>query len=212
MVLHLAVAQAPSGQNGSSALVDYIGAMPAAPASGEWRTRANALTALRLAAAPACAVAVVCQAHGLALALFALAVATDLVDGRVARHYGESSPLGGLLDHATDATFVSLGCFALAIRGEAPWLLPVLIAAAFLQYVVDSRAGAKRAAAPATGWALRASSLGRWNGIGYFVLLGIPVVRDGLSIGWPPTVWVQSIGWALVLSTVISMIDRLRAR
>ena len=91
--------------------------MPLAPGSGEWRTRANALTALRLAAAPACAFAVAYQLHGVALALFVLAVATDLVDGRVARRYGETSALGGLLDHATDATFVALGCFAVAMRG-----------------------------------------------------------------------------------------------
>ena len=146
-----------------------------------------------------------------------LAVATDLVDGRVARHYGESSPLGGLLDHATDATFVALGCFAVALRGEAPWILSFLIAAAFVQYVVDSRAReplasvrAEPTRARAPVWALRASALGRWNGIGYFVLLGIPVVRDGLSLGWPPREWVIVIGWALVGSTVVSMVERLR--
>jgi phosphatidylglycerophosphate synthase len=184
--------------------------MPSAPASGEWRTRANALTALRLAAAPACAFAVACQAHGLALALFVLAVATDLVDGLVARRYGETSALGGLLDHATDATFVSLGCLAVATRGEAPWILSFLIAAAFVQYVLDSRSPGP-SAPTRQGWALRASALGRWNGIGYFVLLGIPVVRDGLSIGWPPGGLVLGIGWTLVLSTVVSMLDRLLA-
>jgi len=165
-----------------------------------WRTRANALTAVRLAAAPACAFAVACEAHGAAFALFWLAVATDLVDGRIARRYGEATPLGGLFDHATDATFASLGVFAVALRGEAPFVLPPLIAAAFVQYVVDSRA--------AQGRALRASALGRWNGIAYFVLLGIPVVRDGLGIGWPPAALVRAIGFALVATTLASMLDR----
>ena len=50
--------------------------------------------------------------------------------------------------------------------------------------------------------------LGRWNGIAYFVLLGIPVVRDGLGIGWPGDVLVLALGWALVASTLASMLDR----
>jgi phosphatidylglycerophosphate synthase len=183
--------------------------MPVASASGAWRTRANALTALRLAAAPACAAAILCGGQGIALGLFALAVATDLIDGHVARRYGETSPLGGLLDHATDATFVSLGGFALAARGEAPWVLPVLIAAAFLQYAFDSHR--PTTGPPREGWALRASALGRWNGIGYFVLLGIPVVRDGLALGWPPAALVLAIGWALVMTTLLSMLDRARS-
>jgi phosphatidylglycerophosphate synthase len=178
-------------------------------ASGVWRTRANALTATRLAAAPVCAFAIANELHGIALGLFVLAVATDLVDGPVARRYGETSALGGLLDHASDATFVALGCLAVALRGELPWILSPLIAAAFVQYVLDSRTPV-RSAPPRASWALRASSLGRWNGIGYFVALGIPVVRDGLSIGWPPTGLVLGVGWLLVASTLVSIVDRLR--
>ncbi|MEE2664664.1 MAG: CDP-alcohol phosphatidyltransferase family protein [Myxococcota bacterium] len=183
--------------------------MPEVPRSGVWRTRANALTALRFAAAPACALSIACEIHGIALGLFALAVATDLVDGRVARRYGETSALGGLLDHVSDASFVALGCLALALRGELPWLLPPLIAIAFAQYVLDSRTP-RRAERPREGWALRASALGRWNGIGYFVVLGIPVVRDGLSIGWPSQGLPFALGWVLVVSTLVSMADRLR--
>jgi len=177
------------------------------PSAAAWRTRANLLTALRLAAAPACAVAIACGADGHALALFALAVATDLADGRVARRYGESSSLGGLFDHATDATFVSLGLLgvwtadaAAGAASEVPLALPLLVAAAFVQYAVDSRA--------ASGRALRASALGRWNGIAYFVLLGIPVVRDGLGVGWPPPALTAALGWLLVASTALSMADR----
>ncbi|MEO2237489.1 MAG: CDP-alcohol phosphatidyltransferase family protein, partial [Candidatus Poseidoniia archaeon] len=151
-------------------------------ASGVWRTRANALTATRLVAAPVCAFAIANELHGIALGLFVLAVATDLVDGPVARRYGETSALGGLLDHASDATFVALGCLAVALRGELPWILSPLIAAAFVQYVLDSRTPV-RSAPPRASWALRASSLGRWNGIGYFVALGIPVVHDLPGVG-----------------------------
>lgn len=178
-------------------------ASPVPPATDRWRTRANALTALRLVAAPLLAMAIWEGHAGPAHALFWLAVGTDLLDGRVARRYDEATPIGGLFDHATDATFVSAGLLAVAWRGEIPIWLPVLIVSAFVQYTFDSRALAGRP--------LRASSLGRWNGIAYFVLLGIPVVRDGLGLGWPPASWVAAIGWALVVTTLVSMGDRVLA-
>ena len=64
---------------------------------------------------------------------------------------------------------------------------------------------------PSAGAGLVASALGRWNGIGYFVPVGTVVVRDALGLGWPPTGLVLALGWALALSTVLSMADRLRA-
>jgi CDP-diacylglycerol--glycerol-3-phosphate 3-phosphatidyltransferase len=169
-------------------------------------TRANALTALRLIAGPLLVLALLREATLAAFALFWLAVGTDLLDGRVARRYGEVSPLGGFLDHVTDAAFVSLGLAALATRGEAPVLLPLAVTLAFLQYTLDSRVlGAPGRAA------LVASRLGRWNGIAYFVPVGAVVVRDALGLGWPGPEIVLALGWLLVLSTALSMADRLRA-
>jgi phosphatidylglycerophosphate synthase len=166
-------------------------------------TRANALTGVRLLLAPALVWAVATAADALALACFALAVATDLADGPVARRFGEASALGGFLDHATDALFVASGLGALAYVSVVPAPLPPLVLAAFAQYALDSRALAGRP--------LRASALGRWNGVAYFVLLGIPVVRDGLGLGWPADALVSALGWALVATTCASMLDRLLA-
>jgi hypothetical protein len=59
--------------------------------------------------------------------------------------------------------------------------------------------------------ALVASRLGRWNGITYFVPVGAVVVRDALGLGWPGPEIVLALGWLLVLSTALSMADRLRA-
>jgi cardiolipin synthase len=168
-----------------------------------WRTRANALTALRLAAAPALAAAICAGAPAAAVALFALAVATDFADGWVARRYAEQSPLGGLMDHAVDAAFVTTGCAALAAVGVLPPLLPLLIPIAFVQYAVDSRAGPARP--------LRASALGRWNGIAYYVIVAVPIVRDAAGLGWPGPGLVRGLGFALVASTLVSMADRLWA-
>ena len=171
--------------------------------SGPWSTRANALTLLRLALAPALAWALLADEPLWAAGCFGLAVATDLLDGWVARRFDEVSPLGGLLDHAVDATLVTCGSAALAWQGLLPALLPALIAIAFLQYALDSRLF--------PGASLRGSVLGRWNGIAYYGVVGIPIVRDLLGLGWPGPGLLQGLGWLLVASSLASIVDRLRA-
>ena len=168
--------------------------------TGRWRTRANALSLSRLVIAPVLAAAIAAGQPEFATTLFALAVATDFADGAVARRYAESSPLGGLLDHAIDATFCVLGLCAHAAAGVVPWALPALVAAAFAQYVLDSRSLAGRP--------LRASRLGRWNGIAYFVAVAVPIVRDTVGWSWPGATLVWWLAAALVVSTLVSMADR----
>ena len=82
-------------------------------------------------------------------------------------------------------------------------LLPLLIALAFIQYTLDSRA--------LEGQQLRASALGRWNGIFYFVFLGTPIIRSTLGWSWPGNEFILALGWLLLLSTSVSMADRLFA-
>lgn len=172
-------------------------------ANGRWATAANGLTLARLALVPPLAAAIAYDRPLAAGACFALAVATDFADGRVARHRGEESSLGGLLDHAVDATLATVGLVAWAWRGEVPWALAPLVAAAFGQYALDSRALAGRP--------LRASAIGRWNGIAYYVLLAVPIYRDALGLGWPGAPWLRAAGWALLAATLASMADRLIA-
>ena len=168
--------------------------------SHAWLTLANGLTLLRLLAIGPSAWAIVAGHWQLAGPLFALAALTDLADGPLARRYGHASPLGGLFDHGTDALFVSVTLGALAAAGYINPLLPVLVALAFIQYMFDSKALA--------GAELRTSLLGRYNGIAYFVMVGIPVVREALGLSWPPLGWISALAWLLVLSTSASMLDR----
>jgi CDP-diacylglycerol--glycerol-3-phosphate 3-phosphatidyltransferase len=165
---------------------------------------ANALTAARvLLAVPFAFLMFSAGAWSAVLAglVLAAAIATDLLDGRLARRRGTATAGGGVFDHATDCLFVAAGLGAGALRGAFPWVLPVLVAAAFTQYVLDSFWGHG-------ALALRASALGRWNGVLYFVpLVGDVLARLGLPVGSLVTV----IAWALCASTVISMGDRLWA-
>jgi phosphatidylglycerophosphate synthase len=167
-----------------------------------WLTRANGLSLLRVLVAPALAFAVTEGAAAAATALFWIAVATDVADGRVARCMDEVTPYGRLLDHAADAIFVTVGTAALAWTGALPVALPPLIAVAFLQYVFDSRSLEFREP--------RQSRLGHWNGIAYYVVVAVPIMRDALGLAWPEAVLVRALGWLLVALTLASMTDRLR--
>jgi phosphatidylglycerophosphate synthase len=137
----------------------------------------------------------------IAALLFILAIATDLVDGPLARRLGTASARGRALDHTADAVFVIAGLAGAASRGALTGWLPVLVGAAFVQYTVDSwlvhRSG------------LRMSSLGRWNGILYFFPIGGDIlVRFGLSFLFFPVRWLALL---LCLTSLLSMAERARA-
>ena len=53
-----------------------------------------------------------------------------------------------------------------------------------------------------------ASALGRWNGILYFVPLGIVVTREAAGLAVPGDSVVTAIAWVLVATTVLSIADR----
>lgn len=90
---------------------------------------ANALTASRLVLAP---VFLVLYVHGdrlRALAAFAAAAATDVLDGLVARALHQHTRLGALLDPIADKVLAACALFALAAAGRLPAWLAVLVVA-----------------------------------------------------------------------------------
>ena len=171
-----------------------------AEGKGRRLTLSNGVTLLRLLSVPFFFTAILEGHWAVACALFWIAVGTDFADGRIARARGESTHFGGLLDHASDASFVTAGLAALAVDGRVTPLLPLLVVVAFAQYVLDSRWLA--------GQPLRASALGRWNGICYFVPSGIVVSREALGLAQPADAVVALLAWLLVASTGLSIADR----
>ena len=170
---------------------------------GEWLTAANAVSVARLVAAPYSLVVALDRRWVLASVIFVAAVVSDMLDGYLARRRGNESTLGGLLDHSADAIYVTLTLWALAHTGAIPGFLPFLIGCAFLQYVLDSRA--------MKGEPLRTSKLGRWNGIAYFVLVGVIVIRNALGAAWLPDDAIWLFGLVLLTTTFLSMFERLHA-
>src|SRR5579862_671776 len=135
-----------------------------------------------------------------ALVAWVVALTTDLLDGPIARRRGTVTTWSGTFDHASDFLFVTSGLFAGALRGAFPWILPALITAAFAQYVIDSYWVRRQTK-------LRGSKLGRYNGILYFVPSLVDIlIRLGLRFLQP---FLTILAWLLVLSTLISMGQRL---
>jgi len=168
---------------------------------------ANALTAVRLLLVLPTAAALArpdLLAPGIVALMLCVAIATDYLDGPIARRTGTASAKGQLFDHSTDCLFVTGGLAGAAIAGSITPILPVLIPFAFGQYVVDSYVWHRQRQ-------LRASFLGRWNGILYFV----PIVLVAAARLPFPAVFASLLrvaagvlGYLLVASTVLSIIDR----
>lgn len=164
---------------------------------------ANALTAIRLLLVVPFAFF---MARGdersalLALILWVVALATDFLDGPIARRQGTASALSGAFDHTSDFLVVVSGIFAGAFRGAFPWILPICISAAFAQYAIDSYWLHRQIK-------FRGSKLGRYNGMLYFVPSCMDIViRLGARFLQP---LLTVLIWVLVVSTLVSMGQRL---
>lgn len=164
---------------------------------------ANALTALRLLLVLPFAffMARADQRSAVfALIVWLVALATDFLDGPVARRRGAVSGLSGAFDHTSDFLFVVGGIFAGAYREAFPWILPVCITSAFVQYAIDSYWLHRQIK-------FRGSKLGRYNGMLYFVPPVMDILlRLGASFLQP---LLTVLVWGLVVTTLISMVQRL---
>lgn len=80
----------------------------------------NILTASRLVAAPVIGYLVLHEQHKLALALFAYAGITDLVDGWIARRFNLQTVVGSVVDPMADKVLMTVLTVTLAINGLLP--------------------------------------------------------------------------------------------
>jgi CDP-diacylglycerol--glycerol-3-phosphate 3-phosphatidyltransferase len=100
-----------------------------APAGGPLKLNlANILTLLRIAAIP---VVVVCfyspldYARPIAAVLFGLAAITDMIDGWVARRFGQTSRFGEFLDPVADKLMVAI-VLVMLVQAQASWFEDVI--------------------------------------------------------------------------------------
>ena len=98
------------------------------PASRRVLTLPNAISAFRIVMIPVFVLLIIDPDTATAgLVLFAAVVATDWVDGTVARRTGQVSELGKVLDPVADRLAIAAGIIALAVAGLFPWWAAALI-------------------------------------------------------------------------------------
>jgi cardiolipin synthase len=90
-------------------------------------TLANQLTFFRLALIPFFALAILNRKYGCGLGLLVAAGLSDLLDGMLARRLQQRTPLGAYLDPIADKLLLSTAFLVLAVEGDVPWTLTVLV-------------------------------------------------------------------------------------
>ena len=141
---------------------------------------ANCISSLRLFMAPALVYLLWQELFLWSLLLMLGALISDVADGAVARKLNQVTNIGGLLDHGSDALLVLSGLVVFAAFGVIPWALPILVVIAFAQYVWDS--GSLRRGP------LRASSIGKLNGMMYFAFVVFLIAREAFFLPVPNAV------------------------
>src|SRR5579871_1123968 len=87
----------------------------------KWLSLPNLITLVRLILVPFIVQAILSGQHSRALSIFAVAAATDLVDGALARHFGWGTEVGVFLDPIADKVLLSGLYLTLALAGDIPW-------------------------------------------------------------------------------------------
>lgn len=152
--------------------------------------------------------------YGVCLALFALAAATDWLDGWLARKLNAVTPLGAALDHCADKVLIACVLIALAYAA-----LPLnLTAAAVLIVGRDLAIAGLREGVSAQGRSLPVGVLGKWKaaaemaGVGAFLafqtaaLFGLSAAVI-LGLNWAATILL----WAAAALALLSAAGYLSA-
>jgi CDP-diacylglycerol---glycerol-3-phosphate 3-phosphatidyltransferase len=132
-----------------------------------------------------------------ATALFAVAMATDWFDGRIARRRGRTSPLGSLLDPIADKLLVLSVLIVLIGEGVFPaWMVAAIVAREFL-------VSGLRLAAIERGVVVEARDLGKLKTWSQAIAAGV----GGLAAA---DVWGDEVAWwALLVALVLTWISGL---
>jgi CDP-diacylglycerol--glycerol-3-phosphate 3-phosphatidyltransferase len=133
-----------------------------------------------------------------ALAIFLAAAATDLLDGYLARRWGQVTTVGTLLDPIADKLLVSAALISLVeTHSVAAWIVIVIIGREFA-------VSGLRSIAAASGYTIRASELGK-------IKISAQVIAISLVIAgkrWPQLDSLALAGmWAVMLFGVVSAAD-----
>lgn len=163
----------------------------------------NMLTFARLAATPVVAVLAYSESRSgraWALGIFIAAMATDLVDGMIARRPGQSSVLGLYLDPVTDKVLILTMFFVLADLGFIPlWMASLMMARELI-------VGGLRSAAASRGKVVGANLMGKTKALLQTIAVALGLAVCTLTTGKPigPLLVTIATGVTLLLAWVFA--------
>jgi CDP-diacylglycerol---glycerol-3-phosphate 3-phosphatidyltransferase len=136
-----------------------------------------------------------------ALAVFLVAAATDLLDGYLARRWGQVTTVGTLLDPIADKLLISAALVSLVDIHRAPaWIVILIIGREFA-------VSGLRSIAAASGYTIRSSELGKTKMAAQVVAISLVIA----GIRWPDLNQFATIGlWAVMLFGIVSAADYFR--
>ncbi len=137
----------------------------------------------------------------LALAIFLVAAATDLLDGYLARRWGQVTTIGTLLDPIADKLLISAALISLVQVNAVPGWMVILIVGR--EFAISGL----RSIAAAEGYTIRASDLGKTKMTAQVVAISFLLVSIRHRALAPLAYWMM---WVVVLFTVLSAIGYFR--
>lgn len=133
-------------------------------------------------------------------ALFVVAIATDGIDGHIARKYGIVTDLGKLLDPIADKALTGCAFVGLSILAELPWWVTVVVLVREIGITVYRLAVAGENV-------LAAAWMGKLKTVAQAVALALALLPLWTLVGdW--IIWVNIVTmWIAVILTIASGID-----
>lgn len=166
----------------------------------------NLLTLFRILLVPLLVVALLTKFEGkeyVALGLFLLAAATDVLDGWLARRQRKITRLGKLLDPAADKILMSAAFISLVELGVAPaWMVVLIVAREFA-------VSALRSFAASDNVVIAAGVSGKIKTVVHTVAISVCIIHERLrDLGAEDPAWlVSAVLWASVALSAASGID-----
>jgi phosphatidylglycerophosphate synthase len=152
----------------------------------------SAISGARLLGAPALAFLILSGRPGVAFAVLAFMMLSDVADGIAARALRASSAGGAYLDVTADFAVVAAGFGSLAVRGVYPWWLLGIFAVMFGQFLATS---------PGSG-PPRYDPIGKRYGGALYATLGLTLAFPDFALTYAITLLILALTTASVASRI----------
>jgi len=161
----------------------------------------NAISVLRIVLVPPILILIFGDGFAAALLLFFVAGFSDGIDGYLAKRFNWHTRLGALLDPVADKLLVAGLFIALALTGQIPiWLAVVVIVRDVV--IVSGATAYNFIVRPVDG---EPTSISKLNTV--MQMLFLLFVLSRAAYGWPQEITITVLGAAVFVTVVISGVD-----